>query len=66
MAKDCSSAQFTRERSLVRNQPCPSRKSLHDDPASGPQYHSFVGSKAAWEQLPDDGLPCCQAGSPNS
>jgi hypothetical protein len=31
--------------------------SLDADPGIAPQYHSFVGSKAAWETLPDDGLP---------
>ena len=31
--------------------------SLDDEPPIGPQYHSFVSSKAGWDQLPDDGLP---------
>jgi hypothetical protein len=31
--------------------------SLDDDPGIRPQYHSFVGSKAAWDSFPDDGLP---------
>ena len=31
--------------------------SLDDEPPIGPQYHSFAGSKAAWDQLPDDRLP---------
>lgn len=30
---------------------------LDDDPGIRPQYRSFVGSKAAWDSLPDDGLP---------
>ena len=30
---------------------------LDDDPGIRPQYHSFVGSKADWDELPDDGLP---------
>ncbi|MBV8431830.1 MAG: GFA family protein [Solirubrobacterales bacterium] len=30
---------------------------LDADPGIGPQYHSFVGSKASWETLPEDGLP---------
>lgn len=30
---------------------------LDDDPGIGPQYHSFVGSKAPWDDLPDDGVP---------
>jgi len=29
---------------------------LDDDPEIRPQYHSFVASRAAWEELPDDGL----------
>ena len=31
--------------------------SLDGDPGIRPQYHSFVGSKAPWDDLPDDGLP---------
>jgi hypothetical protein len=31
--------------------------SLDDDPEIRPQYHTFVGSRAAWDELPDDGLP---------
>ena len=30
---------------------------LDDDPEITPQYRSFVGSKAPWDPLPDDGLP---------
>jgi hypothetical protein len=30
---------------------------LDDDPLIRPQYRSFVDSKAAWDQLPDDELP---------
>ena len=30
---------------------------LDGDPGIAPQYHSFTGAKAAWETLPDDGLP---------
>jgi hypothetical protein len=30
---------------------------LDDDPGIRPGYHTFVGSKAPWETLPDDGLP---------
>jgi hypothetical protein len=29
---------------------------LDDDPGIRPQFHSFVGSKAVWEELPEDGL----------
>ncbi len=31
--------------------------SLDADPGIRPQYHSFVGSKAPWEEPCDDGLP---------
>ncbi len=30
---------------------------LDDDTAVGLDYHSWVGSKARWDQLPEDGLP---------
>jgi hypothetical protein len=30
---------------------------LDDDPGIRPQYHSFVDSRAVWDELPDDGLP---------
>lgn len=30
---------------------------LDDDPGIAPQYHSFVGSKASWDVMADDGLP---------
>ena len=30
---------------------------LDDDPGIRPQYHTFVGSRAPWDELPDDGLP---------
>ena len=30
---------------------------LDGEPSVRPSYHSFVGSAAAWERLPDDGLP---------
>ena len=30
--------------------------SLDGDPGIRPQYHSFVASKAAWDEIPDDGL----------
>jgi hypothetical protein len=29
---------------------------LDEDPGIRPQFHSFVGSKAVWESLPEDGL----------
>ena len=31
--------------------------SLDDDPGIRPQYHAFVGSRAHWDELPEDGLP---------
>jgi hypothetical protein len=31
--------------------------SLDGDPGIRPQYHSFVGSRAPWDELSDDGLP---------
>jgi hypothetical protein len=31
--------------------------SLDGDPGIRPQYHTFVGSRAPWDELPDDGLP---------
>ena len=30
---------------------------LDGDPGIRPQYHSFVESRARWDELPDDGLP---------
>jgi hypothetical protein len=30
---------------------------LDGDPSIRPQYHTFVGSKAPWDVLPDDGTP---------
>jgi len=30
---------------------------LDGDPEIRPQYHSFVDSRAPWDELPDDGLP---------
>ncbi len=30
--------------------------SLDGDPEIRPSYHSFVGSRAPWDELPDDGL----------
>jgi hypothetical protein len=34
---------------------------LDDDASISPQFRSFVGSAATWEELPDDGLPCYDA-----
>ena len=36
--------------------------SLDDDPQIRPQFHTFVGSRASWEDLPEDGLPQYEAG----
>jgi hypothetical protein len=39
---------------------------LDGDPEIRPQYHSFVDSRAAWDELPDDGLPRYPARPPSS
>jgi hypothetical protein len=31
--------------------------SLDDDPGIRSQFHTFAGSRAPWDELPDDGLP---------
>ena len=36
--------------------------SLDDDPQIRPQFHTFIGSLASWEDLPEDGLPQYVAG----
>jgi len=38
--------------------------SMDDDPQIRPQYHTFVGSRAPWDELPDDGLPRYEALNP--
>ncbi|MBW3593189.1 MAG: GFA family protein [Actinobacteria bacterium] len=38
---------------------------LDDDPGIRPQYRSFTGSRAAWEEIPDDGLERFVEGHPN-
>jgi hypothetical protein len=40
--------------------------SLDGDPGIRPQYHSFVGSKAAWDELPDDGLERYEGAAPRN
>ena len=40
--------------------------SLDDDPRIRPQYRSFVASRAAWDELPDDGLPRYDAVNPDA
>jgi hypothetical protein len=39
---------------------------LDGDPGIRPQYHSFVASRAAWDELPDDGLPRYDAANPEA
>jgi hypothetical protein len=31
--------------------------SLDNDPGIRPQFHTFVASRAPWDEIPDDGLP---------
>ncbi len=38
--------------------------SLDDDPGLRPMYHAFVGSRAPWDELPDDGLPRYDGAAP--
>jgi hypothetical protein len=38
--------------------------SLDGDPGIRPQFHTFVESRAVWEELPDDGLPRYPAAKP--
>ena len=40
--------------------------SLDGDPGIRPQYHSFVGSKAPWDELPDDGLERYEGAPPRN
>ncbi|MBD0317263.1 MAG: GFA family protein [Thermoleophilia bacterium] len=39
---------------------------LDGDPGIRPGYHSFVASKASWDELPDDGLPGFPAANPDA
>jgi hypothetical protein len=39
---------------------------LDGDPGIRPQYHSFCGSRASWDVLPDDGLPRYDGASPTA
>lgn len=39
---------------------------LDGDPGIRPQYRSFVGSKAVWDDLPDDGLPRFEGAKPDA
>jgi hypothetical protein len=38
--------------------------SLDGDPSIRPQFHTFVASRAPWDELPDDGLPRYDEGHP--
>jgi hypothetical protein len=40
--------------------------SLDDDPEIRPSYHSFVGSRAPWDELYDDGLERFDAQNPDA
>ena len=37
---------------------------IDSDPDIRPQYHTYVESKAEWDDLPDDGLPRYPEGKP--
>jgi hypothetical protein len=37
---------------------------LDGDPEIRPQFHTYVDSRAPWDELPDDGLPRYSEGSP--
>ena len=39
---------------------------LDDDPGIRPQVRTFVDSKAAWDEIPDDGLPRYSEGQPEA
>ncbi len=39
---------------------------LDGDPGIRPGYHSFVASKAPWDELADDGLPRFPAANPDA
>jgi hypothetical protein len=38
---------------------------LAGDPGVHPLYHSFVGSKAPWDELPENGPPRYEGRNPN-
>ena len=38
---------------------------LDDDPGIRPEFHTFVDSRAPWDELPDDGLPRYPTGHPD-
>ena len=39
---------------------------LDDHPGIRPQFRSLVGSKASWDELPDDGLPRFEGRKPKA
>src|SRR5207248_11188223 len=39
---------------------------LDGDPDIRPQYHSFTGSAAPWDEIPDDGLPRHPGAAPSA
>jgi len=39
---------------------------LDGDPGMQPQYRSFVGSRAVWDEVPDDGLPHYEGHAPQA
>ena len=40
--------------------------SLDGDPGIRPEFHLFVASRAPWDELPDDGLPCFDGAHPGA
>jgi hypothetical protein len=38
--------------------------SVDGDPQIRPQFHTYVASRAPWDELPDDALPRYDAGKP--
>ena len=38
--------------------------SLDGEPGIRPQFHTFVASRAPWDEIPDDGLPRYDEGHP--
>jgi hypothetical protein len=38
---------------------------LDDDPGIKPQCHTFVGAKASWDELPEDGLERFEGRAPS-
>ena len=39
--------------------------SLEGDPGIRPQFHTFVASRAPWDEIPDDGLLRYDEGKPS-